>query len=900
MIHASDFAPNLSALTNIEVGPIQQKEPVVPYKVVPNVHTVCFVMSDGDNVQWLLGASDDTKTWASPYRSKVNLGWTISPALVELAPPMYKKYVDNSPSTAEGRSTLIAAPSGRGYFNPGIFPNLTNECNLLNQYMKKGDLRIANVIDVDASPRNLEPFLKQDNIDALFYYNYTDYSGLKGQISWYKDKPSIGGRFNLWLGTLGQATDKTPETLAKELNAASTNIYSAAGYSLIPVIVWSRKVSDVLECIGKLGPNIRVVTPDEFVWLIRKNIKGIALGTGNGLKGNYYHGSDFDTLKYSQTDRTVDFDWAAGSPNQITFGTDSFSVAWNGQIQPVYSENYTFYVTADDGVKLTINGTTVIDNLSAISSGTATIQSGTISLTAGQKYDIELKYREVTGDASCHLEWQSTSQMRQTVPKLQLYTETARPNATTGLVTAYADCNHTGFSGGLKPGDYTLSDLGTLGIYDNDIASLKVTRGFKAILYENDNFSGASIEITADSTCLGDWTDKVSSIKITSNGITTLDGIYHIQNVASTMYMDVSGGYTAVGDGVNIQQYTNTGTTNQQFNFTHLGDGTYKVLAIHSKKSIDVASASKVDGANVQQWTYYGLPNQQFIVLPGATSGSYNLIAKHSGKIIESLNTFSEGNVRQWFNTNQTKGQWKLVPVPALTNGTGNGLNAQYYNGMNFETPRRTAIDTTVNFNWAGNAPNAYVGVDNFSVRWSGQIQPQTTGTYTFFINSDNGRRLWINDQLIIDKWISDYGVEYSGTISLTANQKYNIKLEYFEDAGGASCMLEWMSPMQPRGIVPKSQLYSSVSAVDETTADAGELNVYPVPVTNKTMHVQLSGFDNNEKTQLVMYDLVGKAVLRTKLDNSGKIDLTGVSAGTYIVSVHNDGHIVNKRIVVL
>ncbi|HET7733093.1 MAG TPA: RICIN domain-containing protein, partial [Paludibacter sp.] len=371
-------------------------------------------------------------------------------------------------------------------------------------------------------------------------------------------------------------------------------------------------------------------------------------------------------------------------------------------------------------------------------------------------------------------------------------------------------------------------------------------------------------------------------------------------NVASNMYMDVTGGYTAVGDGVNIQQYTSTGTTNQQFNFTHLGDGTYKVLAIHSKKSVDVTNGSKVDGANVQQWTYYGLPSQQFIVLPGATDGSYNLIGKHSGKIVESINTFSEGNVRQWTNTNQTRGQWKLVQVQQLANGTGNGLNAQYYNGMNFETLRRTAIDTTINFNWTGNAPNAYVGVDNFSVRWSGQIQPRTTGTYTFFINSDNGRRLWINDQLVIDKWISDYGIEYTGTISLNANQRYNIKLEYFEDLGGASCMLEWMSPMQPREVVPKSQLYSTVSAVDETKADSGELSIYPVPVTNKTMHVQLSGFDNNENAMLVMYDLVGKPMLRTKLDNSGKIDLTGVSPGTYIVSVHNVGHVANKRIVVL
>jgi len=897
MIHAADFAPNLSTLTNIMVDNIQQKEPANAFKVVPNVHTVCFVISDGDNIQWLLGASDDKKTWANPLRSNVNLGWTISPALVELAPPMYKKYVDNSLTSADGRNYLIAAPSGRGYFNPGIFPNLLAECNLLNQYMKKGDLHIANVIDATYSSSNLAPYLSQDNIDALFYYDYSNYSLLNGQITWYKDKPCIGGRYNLWSGTTGQYNDMIPSTLAAKLNTSSTNINTSAGYSLIPVIVWSRNVNDVLECIGKLGPNVRVVSPDEFVWLIRKNIKNLALGVGNGLKGDYYSGNTFNTLKFSQTDRSIDFDWAAGSPNQTVLGAESFSVKWTGQIQPVYSETYTFYVTAENGAKLTVNGTVLFDNLAG--TGVST-QSGTIALISGQKYDIELEYSKAAGNASCKMEWQSTSQMRQTVQKLQLYTPTARPVVSTGVVTAYADCAFGGFSGGLKAGTYTLSELNALGIYDNDIASLKVTKGFKAILYEDDNFGGASLELTSDSTCLGDWTDRTSSIKIITTGETNLEGTYFLQNNASKFNMDVTGGVSGVGDGANIQQFTVSPNTNQQFKFTHLGDGTYKILAVNSNKSLDVINSLKTDAANVQQWTYYGLQSQQFIVTPSTTPGYYNLIAKHSGKIVESFNTSVQANVRQMSNTNQTKGQWKLVPVPALQKGTGNGLNASYYNGMNFETLRRNAIDTTINFDWGSNAPNSYVGTDNFSVRWNGYIQPQTTGTYTFFINSDNGRRVWINDQLIIDKWISDYGIEYTGTIALNANQLYTIKVEYFEDAGGASCKLEWMSDVQPRAVVPKSQLYTVISAVNDVKADGAGINVYPMPITNKKMHIQLSGFDFNENASLTIYDLVGKSLLQTKVDNLGVVDLKGISSGTYIVSVQNDGHIANKRVVVL
>jgi hypothetical protein len=468
------------------------------------------------------------------------------------------------------------------------------------------------------------------------------------------------------------------------------------------------------------------------------------------------------------------------------------------------------------------------------------------------------------------------------------------------MVTVYSDCAFAGYSGGLKAGSYTLSELNAIGIYDKDIASLKVTKGFKATLYENDNFGGDSIAITADSTCLGDWNDRASSIKITTTGITNLEGTYFLQNLASNYNMEVAGGVSSVADGANIQQFTVTPNTNQQFKFTHLGGGTYKILAVHSNKSIDVLNGSLADGINVQQWTYYGLQSQQFIVTPASTSGYYNLIAKHSGKIVESLNTALQANVRQLTNSNQTKGQWKLVPVPALQNGTGNGLNAAYYNGMNFTTLRHSEIDTTINFNWGTVAPNAYVGPNSYSVRWSGYIQPRTTGSYTFYINSDNGRRVWINDQLIIDEWIDDNGIEYSGSITLNANQKYTIKVEYFQDNGGADCMLEWMSDVQPREVVPKSQLYTVISALNDVKSDGAGINIYPMPITNKKMHIRLSGFDNYENTSLVLYDLLGKSLLQTTVNSTGVIDLKNISTGTYIVSVHDEGHLVNQRVVLL
>ena len=896
VIHPADWAPNISTLTNIPIEKFEQKEPATPFKVVENVHTVCFVMSDGDNVQWLLGASDDKKTWANPNRGYMNVGWTISPALSELAPPMYKKYIDNTLTSVDGRNYLIAAPSGRGYFNPGVFPDLTSECVLQNKYMKKADLRIANIIDVDDSPRNIVPYLSQSNIDALFYYNYSNYAGLSGSLNWYKNKPSIAGKYTLWTGATGLINDMLPNTLAAKLNTLSTNIKTQSSYSLISVIVWSNDVEAVLKCIGQLDPNVRVVAPDEFVWLLRKNLKNLPVGTGNGLKGEYYSGINFDTFKYSKIDRAVDFDWGTGSPQTSSLGTDAFSIRWSGQIQPLYSENYTFYATADGGSKLTVNGTVIFDALSTEGLNT---QSGTITLTAGQKYDISLEYAEQTGNASCNLEWSSLSELRQIVPKIQLYTEPIRGASSTGVVTAYADADFGGFSAGLKIGDYTLADLKCFGIYDNDIASIKVGMGYKVILYEEDNFGGQSMEITSDNANLGDFIDKASSIKVKANGDPNLEGIYFLQNRASGFNMDIAGGVGSTGDGAYAQQFTVAKTLNQQFRLIHLGDGCYSILAMHSNKSLDLTGHSKSNGIGVQQWTYYKSDNQQFILIPTG-DGYYKMVAKHSGKIIEAASVSLESRIRQMSDANQTRGQWQLNAVPPLPNGGGDGLDAAYYNGTNFTTFRHSQRDTTINFNWGTAAPNAWVGADNFSVKWTGKIQPRTTGNYTFYINSDNGRRLYINNQLIIDQWISNYGTEYTGTINLVKGQFYPIELDYFEEAGSASCKLEWFSPEQPREVVPKSQLYSATNGLNKTEYSDTDVKIYPIPVRNKMMNVELTGLNEMEDTALTIYNLVGKSVLQTKIHQSDKIDLKTLQAGSYIVSVQNKNFRVNKNIIVL
>jgi hypothetical protein len=195
---------------------------------------------------------------------------------------------------------------------------------------------------------------------------------------------------------------------------------------------------------------------------------------------------------------------------------------------------------------------------------------------------------------------------------------------------------------------------------------------------------------------------------------------------------------------------------------------------------------------------------------------------------VAGASTANGANIQQWTNNNQTCGQWKFVPVTKA--GSGTGLTGNYFNGMNFQTSVLNRVDSTINFNWGTGSPDPNVNSDQFSVRWTGQIQPLYTDTYTFDLNSDNGRRLWVNNQLIIDQWIDNVG-DYTGTIALTAGQKYDIRVEYFEDNGAANCVLQWSSFLQGSQLIPKSQLYPNALPTISVTAPANNA-LYSAPAT--------------------------------------------------------------------
>jgi len=95
-----------------------------------------------------------------------------------------------------------------------------------------------------------------------------------------------------------------------------------------------------------------------------------------------------------------------------------------------------------------------------------------------------------------------------------------------------------------------------------------------------------------------------------------------------------------------------------------------------------------------------------------------------------------------------------------------------------------------------------------FAVRWTGLVQPRLTDTYAFYTTSDDGVRLWVDNQLIIDNWTDHGPTENIGSIGLTAGQPYVIKMEYYENGGGAVAQLRWSATGLTKEIIPQTQLY--------------------------------------------------------------------------------------------
>lgn len=236
---------------------------------------------------------------------------------------------------------------------------------------------------------------------------------------------------------------------------------------------------------------------------------------------------------------------------------------------------------------------------------------------------------------------------------------------------------------------------------------------------------------------------------------------------------------------------------------------------------------------------------------------------------------------------------WTTTQInPVVWNG--NGLLGSYYIWTNFAWTTITRTDKTIKFNFQYGSPITSIPVDKFSIRWEGQVQAQFTEEYTFYTLSDDGVRLRINDIKIIDRWNNHASIEDIAKVKLVAWQKYNIKLEYYENTAWSVIELLWSSPSTSKQAIPESQLYSTNNSIPQPTpsniaptANAWVDQTITLPTATATLDASLSsdidGTINSYSWKQISWPSVAWITTTTSKPTAS---VNNAIAGTYVFEV--------------
>ena len=135
------------------------------------------------------------------------------------------------------------------------------------------------------------------------------------------------------------------------------------------------------------------------------------------------------------------------------------------------------------------------------------------------------------------------------------------------------------------------------------------------------------------------------------------------------------------------------------------------------------------------------------------------------------------------------------------------GLQGAYYDTIDFGGSPIVRTDPTVDFDWATGSPLAGIGPDTFSVRWTGRVQAPFSGTFTFHTESDDGVRLWVDGELLVDQWVDQSLTEWTGSIALVGGASATLQMDYYENGGRAGARLLWSAPGLQTTVIPTGLL---------------------------------------------------------------------------------------------
>ncbi|MCS7069689.1 MAG: PA14 domain-containing protein [Meiothermus sp.] len=167
---------------------------------------------------------------------------------------------------------------------------------------------------------------------------------------------------------------------------------------------------------------------------------------------------------------------------------------------------------------------------------------------------------------------------------------------------------------------------------------------------------------------------------------------------------------------------------------------------------------------------------------------------------------FSQSSTAYSFADDYTSSQ-------SLLGNEDEGLDAEYFDNPDLTGLFFRRIESGINHKFNGQPPLPGMGADTFSIRWVGLLTAPVTATYTFVVLADDGVRLWVNNQLLINRWADQGLTRRTAQIALLQGQSYRIKLEYYNRDPRGAVKLRWSYPGQAEQIVPRSAFRRDVKA---------------------------------------------------------------------------------------
>ncbi len=493
-------------------------------------------------------------------------------------------------------------------------------------------------------------------------------------------------------------------------------------------------------------------------------------------------------------------------------------------------------------------------------------------LAAGTTYFYRVRATNAAGDSAYSAEASATTLVPPPTAPSGL-TATTASSSQIDLAWTDNSSNETGFKIERKTGSGgTYSQIATVGAgvvsYSSTGLAANTTYFYRVRATNAGGDSAYSNEASATTlnaapaapSALGATAISTSQINLSWTDNATNETGFKIERKTGS-----GGTYAQIGTvGADVTSYNDTGlsiTTTYYYRVratNSIGDSSYSneanattldnVPAAPSNLTANASSSSQID----LSWTDNSSNETGFkIERKTGSGGTYSQIGTVGAGVVTYSDTGLTASTTYYYRVRATNAAgdsaysaeaFATTPTPPPT-----GLQGDYFDNIDFTAYTLSRLDATVDFNWGSGSPDPSIGVDTFSVRWTGQVQPQYSQTYTFYTNSDDGIRLWVNGQLVVNNWTDHGPTENSGTIALVANQRYDIILEFYENGGGAVAQLSWSSSSQAKQIIPTNRLFPVPAAPVNLAASAASSSQINLTWTDNSSNE--TGFKIERKT---------------------------------------------------